>query len=142
MNYCFFIFFFKDLFICIFIFIFSFCWVFFAVCVGFPFAVSRVHSLAAVGWSLIGFRHGSPSSSSMRAQQQWLMGSELVSVIMVHSCSHPTAWDPPGPGIRSVYPALAGRFPNSVPPREAVMFFACFEGSILGAHLFTIVLSS
>ena len=38
-----------------------------------------------------------------------------------------------------MYPALAGRFPNTVPPGKPECF-AYFEGSILGAHLFIIVL--
>ena len=32
-------------------------------------------------------------------------------------------WDPPGPGFEPVSPALAGRFPTTVPPGKSLSGF-------------------
>lgn len=92
-----------------------------------PFAVSRVHSLAAVGWSLIAVasplvEHRLQVMEAPAVPARGLSNNGLWA--LEHSLSNHGAQlqpphglgDPPGPGIRSVYAALAGRFPNSVPP--------------------------
>ena len=36
-------------------------------------------------------------------------------------------WDPPGPGLEPVSPALAGRFPTTVPPGKSQLVLILFE---------------
>ena len=117
-----------------------------------PFAVRRVHSLVSVCWSLIVVasplvEHRLQDTEARAVPARGVSNNGLWA--LEHRLSNHGAQlqsphglrDPPGPGIRSVYPALAGRSLNTVPQGKPECF-AYFEGSILGAHFFIIVLSS
>ena len=45
----------------------------------------------------------------------------LHSVVVVRALLPCAMWDLPGPGIEPVFPALAGRFLTTVPPRKSVI---------------------
>lgn len=148
----FYVFFLKDLFICIFIFIFGFAGSSLLCVRAFSIAVHRVHSLVSVCWSLIvvasplvehrlqGTEARAVPARGVSNNGFWALEHRLSNHGAQLQSPHGLR-DPRGPGIRSVYTALAGRSLNTVPQGKPECF-AYFEGSILGAHFFIIVLSS
>ena len=68
-------------------------------------------------------------------QQLWTVGSVVVarrlqstaSVVVAHS-----TWDPPGPGLEPVSPALAGGFLTTAPPGKPAI--CCFTQFCLSSH--------
>ena len=99
-------------------------WVFSSFCVGFSLVAEsggypQVAQLQCAGFSLLWLLSWSTGSKGCRLQQLRHMGSIVAaprpqstgSIIAAHglSCSH-CMWDLPGPGIKPLSPALAGRF--------------------------------
>ena len=66
--------------------------------------------------------HGLQACGLQACRQLWHTGSAVVARGL--SCSS-SMWDPPGPGIEPVSPALAGGLPSTVPPGKSkvVSFF-------------------
>ena len=85
----------------------------------------EVHGLLTAEASLVstGPRHTgfSRCSSQLISCGSWalvLTGSEAVAQGLQLPCG---MWNPPGPGIKSVSPTLAGRFSSTVPPGRSCM---------------------
>ena len=57
------------------------------------------------------------AGSSMGGLQQL---QHIGSITVVLRLSFSTAWNPPGPGIEPVSPALAGRFLSALPPGKSL----------------------
>ena len=61
--------------------------------------------------------HSGLGSFSARAQELWLPSSPAQASLLRGM------WDHPGPGIESVFPALAGRFLTTGSPGESLVLF-------------------
>ena len=67
------------------------------------------------------------SSCGIWAQQLWLTGSRAQAQQLQRSGpAAPGMWDPPGPGLKPVSPALAGGFPTTAPQGKPHLFIFCF----------------
>ena len=75
---------------------------------------ARAPAVEACGLSSCGSRAPERRLSSRGARAQLLRGM----------------WDPPGPGLKPVSPALAGRLPTTVPPGKSPEI--CVLTSLLG----------
>ena len=76
-------------------------------CCGAQALGARASAVAACGLSSFGLRALQHSLSSCGARAQLLRGM----------------WDPPGPGLEPVSPALTGRFLTTVPPGKSCNTF-------------------
>ena len=87
-------------------------WVYVAACGLSPVAVSRGHSSRCTGFSLHGPSRCGTQALGARASVVVARGLQRTgSAVVVHGPSRSTAmWDPPGPGLEPVSPALAGGF--------------------------------